>query len=413
MPLNRTPHRRPGDQVLNVSMASLCIQLALYSVAWLALALIFKVKRKPALLWSIGWLFATLGTGLIFSDGLWGLIKGPFVQNFCVMAAFVFIQRGVDKFTNSKPITWHIYVMLAALLIVQWLDPNNSGSYVWRVLVFTTAESIPLVLMAWRILTWLRGNVLISREMSWVVVTPILLTLSIFWLRALFVVLGAGEGTVDFTQDSGFDLAATLAFLVVLGAFNFSLATLVLGALIERLRELSATDQLTDLPNRRLMMSRLGQEHARFMRSGHGYTVVMMDLDFFKKVNDTHGHTIGDQVLKSVALSLRSILRSSDTLARIGGEEFMLLMPLTDADGALVQALRIRDKIAATEISTDAGALRATMSLGVAEVLPHDKDAMGVVSRADAALYQAKAAGRNGVEVAQRQMLPGSLPTAA
>ena len=88
-------------------------------------------------------------------------------------------------------------------------------------------------------------------------------------------------------------------------------------------------------------------------------------------------------------------------------------MPLTDADGALVQALRTRDKIAATEISTDAGVLRATMSLGVAEVLPHDKDAMSVVSRADAALYQAKAAGRNAVEVAQRQMLPGSLPTAA
>lgn len=395
-----------GAKRVNVSMASLSIQLVLYSAAWLCLALGFRVKRAAATLWAAGWFFAAMCTGLVYSDGLWGLVQGPMVQNLCIMLAFILLQRGVDKFTDHKSMVWDVFSLIGAVITMEWLGANQPATYLWRVLIFTLAITWPLALMAWRILAWLRGKVLISRAVAWVVVSPILLTLATFWLRAGLVVLGAAEGAVDFANGSGFDLAATLVFLVVLGAFNFSLASLVLGSLIERLRELSATDALTDLPNRRLMMNRLAQEHARFMRSGHAYTLVMMDLDFFKKVNDTYGHTVGDQMLMGVARALRSNLRSSDTLARVGGEEFMLLMPLTDADGALTQAVRIRDKIAQTEIHTDAGGLRATMSLGVAEVLPDDKNVAAVISRADAALYRAKAAGRNGVEVAQRQMLP-------
>ncbi len=397
---------------MNILMASLSVQLAIYAAAWLVIALGFKVKQQATLLWGLGWLCGAACTALVFSGGLDGLVRTTLAQNVLALVSFVLLQKGAERFSDLPSLRWDYVPLLLALGVVEWLGTRSEASYPLRVTIFTLTITYPLAITALRIVGWVRDHTLIPRALIIVITAPISLTLGVFWLRALMALTGTTEGTADFANNSGFDLAATMIFLVVLGAFNFSLGSLVLGSLIERLRDLSATDQLTDLPNRRVMMSRLTEEHARYLRSGHSYTVVMMDLDFFKKVNDTHGHAVGDQVLQGVAKLLQSSLRTSDTLARIGGEEFLLLMPMTDADGALVQALRIRDKIAATPITTDSGELRVTMSLGVAEVLPPDKEAAAVVNRADAALYQAKAHGRNDVEVAERQMLPSLAPVA-
>jgi diguanylate cyclase (GGDEF)-like protein len=126
----------------------------------------------------------------------------------------------------------------------------------------------------------------------------------------------------------------------------------------------------------------------------------MLDLDFFKKVNDTHGHGVGDQVLCSVADVLRNCMRNTDTLARMGGEEFMLLAPLTEEAGAMVQAQRLCQAVREAQLATDAGTLSVTLSLGVASVLPADATDDAVVSRADAALYKAKHGGRDRVQLA-------------
>jgi diguanylate cyclase len=231
---------------------------------------------------------------------------------------------------------------------------------------------------------------------------PVLLTLLAFVVRSVVVTYSEFTGIVELDVGSTFDIVITLLFLVLLGLFNFSLYNLVLGSLIRRLESLSSTDQLTGLYNRRIVMERLEEEHARFQRSGQTYAVIMMDLDHFKKVNDTYGHSAGDDVLREVAQRLRQSVRSTDTLARMGGEEFLLLLPMNDIDGALVHAGRIRKRIAASPIATGSGSIAVTLSLGVAEVFTKDNAAEVVVMRADAALYRAKAAGRNRVEMAQR-----------
>jgi diguanylate cyclase (GGDEF)-like protein len=132
----------------------------------------------------------------------------------------------------------------------------------------------------------------------------------------------------------------------------------------------------------------------------------MMDLDHFKQVNDTYGHGVGDQVLKGLAEILKGCQRRTDTLARTGGEEFMLLMPMTDTGGGLAHARRICERVAAARLPTTAGDLQLTLSIGVAEVLPGETSEDMVVSRADAALYRAKANGRNRAESAERAPLP-------
>ncbi len=160
----------------------------------------------------------------------------------------------------------------------------------------------------------------------------------------------------------------------------------------ERLRYLADTDPLTGLSNQRLLHDRLQEVTAAARSGGGGLSAIMMDLDHFKAVNDTFGHPVGDLVLVETARRIRESSRSGDVVARIGGEEFLMLLPDTDGVTALAVAERVRTAVRATDYPGDAG--RLTASLGVA-TLSGDLDADGLLAQADSALYWAKRHGRD------------------
>lgn len=167
------------------------------------------------------------------------------------------------------------------------------------------------------------------------------------------------------------------------------------------LERLAREDALTGLANRRRFMEVLKQELERVGRYGHPLAVVMLDLDHFKAVNDTHGHGAGDAVLREAARALRSVCRDVDLAARLGGEELALLLPETDAAGARVVAERARERIAGVAHETSEGrTFRVTASFGVAAARP-GASSESVLHAADEALYRAKAAGRNQVAMAR------------
>jgi diguanylate cyclase (GGDEF)-like protein len=165
--------------------------------------------------------------------------------------------------------------------------------------------------------------------------------------------------------------------------------------LFDETERLATTDGLTGLLNHRVFQSRLDEHVAAAVRYSKKLSFLLTDVDHFKKVNDTYGHPAGDEVLRGVARILAREARSTDLVARYGGEEFAIVMPETDAAGALVIAERIREKVAACVFSTGAGDLRATISIGIATI-PDDAQAKArLVELADAALYRAKRGGRN------------------
>ncbi len=157
-------------------------------------------------------------------------------------------------------------------------------------------------------------------------------------------------------------------------------------------------DPLTGLSNRRALMDRLQMEWSRIQRHGGRLSFIMADIDYFKRVNDTHGHSIGDKVLQEVATVIATQCRDSDFPARYGGEEFAVVVPDEATSGAVHLAERCRQEIEKTNLSAKGEPIRPTASFGVA-------DAAGVPSvellmeHADQALYQAKDAGRNKVTV--------------
>ncbi|NBB93331.1 MAG: diguanylate cyclase [Gammaproteobacteria bacterium] len=166
--------------------------------------------------------------------------------------------------------------------------------------------------------------------------------------------------------------------------------------LLGELERQATTDALTGLPNRRILDDRLGREIARSRRHGDPLSVVIGDLDHFKRVNDEFGHAAGDEVLHAVGETMQQHLRAEDLAVRWGGEEFLLLLPSTSLDQAVQVADKVRRAIAAVPIDCQDRAVPVTISLGAAQ-LAAGEEVADLVRRADDAMYRAKKAGRNRV----------------
>jgi diguanylate cyclase (GGDEF)-like protein len=171
------------------------------------------------------------------------------------------------------------------------------------------------------------------------------------------------------------------------------------ASLVDQLRDMAATDGLTGVANRRTFEAALDVELTRASRSGTAVSLVLLDIDHFKRLNDTHGHQIGDEVLRGVGRLLREQSRAFDTPARYGGEEFVVIMPGADVAAAERGAERLRQAIAAMETVAP-----VTVSAGVATFPVHAADAGSLVQMADGALYASKGGGRNRTTVAHRTL---------
>lgn len=245
---------------------------------------------------------------------------------------------------------------------------------------------------------YLRGA---TRFVGWM----LLATGCVITLRGLFTPFAGLTanllGASDWIKASPF--VVSLVMSMCLGAaFPIMVIARMQHALAERSAELEQAnrelqliarcDPLTGLHNRRATIERLEIEWAKLHRTGHGYAVVLFDLDHFKQINDQYGHEMGDAALRQIADVLRERIRAGDHVGRHGGEEFILVLPDTDLEGACTLANNIRQHIADLPI---AGIGQITVSGGVTTVEPSDAGIDPAIARADHALYAAKHAGRN------------------
>ena len=171
----------------------------------------------------------------------------------------------------------------------------------------------------------------------------------------------------------------------------------------ELVAEQAVTDELTGLPNNRAFRDAIAKEAARAARFRHELALLILDIDDFKKVNDTYGHPQGDAVLRAIGAILDAESRGIDEPARYGGEEFVVALPETSLEGAVEVAERIRARIEAETVPLvdGTGEISVTASFGAAEMPSTASDVRGLIAAADAALYEAKRAGKNRVTAAQ------------
>lgn len=228
-------------------------------------------------------------------------------------------------------------------------------------------------------------------------------TAAVLWVQAL-VLMGRAVSTLWLDQADTHRFAQSTVQTLYIATFSFSVLLVSIGALLmagERVRAefeyLATHDALTGAQTRRSTLAACSEELARWNRYGKPFSLLMLDIDHFKRINDGHGHLTGDRVLSHFVRLMQSQLRSADRLGRYGGEDFIVLLPETDAEGASALAERMRAALDASPASSDMP--HCTVSIGVTTIQPGDTTVDELISQADAALYAAKAKGRNRVHV--------------
>ncbi|HHL39663.1 MAG TPA: GGDEF domain-containing protein [Deltaproteobacteria bacterium] len=222
------------------------------------------------------------------------------------------------------------------------------------------------------------------------------------WMNIIFLA-GISAVLLHFEGERSTSAATFLLTGLLFGAWNHVYinnyyrrkAESELDTSYMKLQEALSFDELTGVYNRRVGMQRLKEEFSRAHRNNLKLTLAMVDIDNFKFVNDNYGHQAGDVVLKTIAGNIKTWLREQDVIFRYGGEEFLIILPETDAARAAHPLERLRERLSSVTVRHDGHEIRTSVSIGVATVLDKERHETETIKRADSALYRAKRSGRN------------------
>lgn len=335
--------------------------------------------------WAQALLTIVVGGVLAASRGQLPDVLTTAVPNFLLSWGVYGLYAGTQRFYGVRPATGRWLAIIAAVVLgtmwFTWGDP----SYPARLRLITALMATMFAVHAWFIVRQGMGS--FSRR----------LTVGVLAYIAVIQLVRIATTFFLPTGDSILNTAPQHALFIA--SFSVSILLFSVGAVLmagDRLRaelELLATrDSLTNTLTRRYMDEACAIELERAHRTGQPLALLMMDLDHFKSINDTHGHQAGDRVLVDFAAKVHGLLRKKDLLGRFGGEEFALLLPNTPLEAALQVAERIR--VACVPADKEVG---CTVSIGVTLSLPQNDSLDALLSRADTALYRAKKTGRNRV----------------
>lgn len=382
---------------INPLVGLVALQFALHALGWAVGAVLLRDERRELVHWAAFLALVGLGFGLMTGrdeERQWWAFNGAAL---CWAAGLLVLWRGLSVHFGAPPSTrLQLVLALAALAGHVAVGPGLEAAagrvvltYGWMLVVVLTMLTaiFPTVRRdqeRWTVVLIASPAAVIGAAFAGVIVRQVL----------------DPSRPIELHRFDPTNLRTMYAYLVAAAIFNLVFMVLVVGRLLGRLRRLSERDALTGLYNRRAIVDRLGEQWAVWQRERAPFSLVLVDLDHFKRVNDTHGHHAGDEVLRHTAAQLGAAVRGHDVVARIGGEEFVVLMPRAGLHEAKALAGRLCKALCETPVNLPGGPLGVTASVGVAQVQAGDADAESVLRRADGALYRAKAAGRARVEAA-------------
>ncbi len=323
------------------------------------------------------------------------------IPNVLLVLVLSLIHIGLVKFYSlsiNKVVLRHstlLTIVFVSAVYFTYFYPSTNG----RIIVISLIFACQCFLIVRSLLNIHKYQEYTS---SFVIALSYLLFGTFFGFRALITL--SEEPLVDF-MDAGFMHSLTvIVYQLLIICTSFSLAWIVSSHLQKELKDQATQDPLTKVFNRRALEEIVNLEHSRSMRNQSPLSVIMLDIDNFKNLNDNYGHNAGDQVLVEVAEILTRSTRGHDSIARFGGEEFIVLLPETNIDQARMIAEKLRMKIASQVFYfARKGQVEISASFGVTVCELDKENWLSVIERADAALYKAKAAGRNRVMVFNSQ----------
>lgn len=382
--------------MLNAHVPTLFLMLIVINITLtLSVGLVARAQLRDGMaFWAAGLACNTGAYVLFVLRGQVSDLLSIVLANVLVACVFALFTEGLFQFQKRQPRRWLIWLpVLLTGLVFAALIPWQAA----RVLVGATVFSAQSAAIVASLLQRRKTTVGVGQHFMAV---GFLMMIVGFAVQGVGTLLRADEVTSITTPH----VAQTVTFLVA----AISVVVVSLGLVVmtkeqadARNQSLAMRDELTGLINRRSLLESLAQQLSMAKRHGQPMAVLMVDIDFFKRVNDTHGHLSGDKVLKAMTAVIAQRARGQDLLGRLGGEEFLVILPNTSEEGARQLAENLRQGVAAASFQAVSGApIAITVSIGLCALdrLP-DAQCDDLIGAADQALYQAKATGRNRVEV--------------
>ena len=389
----------PALSATDISYAMNAVMQGVFCGIWLLGSWVFGDVRRAALHWSA---FAGLSTASFLA--LIVALHQPVplsaellraLGNVFGLAAMLALHRGVRLFIDAPLPTGAHTLALVIVLVVSWL-----GLAPERAALRVSVNSVVMAAIALAIAADLyRYGRVVRRRHAWLLVLPLVAAAVGFSLRGVRAVWRAESVTSEMVADSTVNVVSAMGYMAIALTFHATLLGIVVGRILSDLRHRSRHDGLTGLLNRRAMEEALFSQMQRSRRTGEPFTVLMLDLDHFKTINDCHGHAAGDRALKHTAAALKAELREVDAVGRFGGEEFLVVMPGATVETALPVAERLRTALISDPPSIDDATLLLSASIGIAQWREPAEEPSRLLMRADAALYNAKVRGRDRVVV--------------
>jgi diguanylate cyclase (GGDEF)-like protein len=344
--------------------------------------------------------FLTLSVGfmLLGHQQIWPDFWTMFVANTLFSLGMVFFYEAIRRFCfDGKPwgkgwLPWGALVIGTFVFAYNlYVEPSMTG----RIVTVSLIHFVFDLMVVWVLLS----DLSVSWKMPRIVTSGVVLIDAIYALVRVFFTLRS-EPLTQLLLGGNFHSIVFITTIVLITGTTFGLIWMVSERLEMRLVEMAMQDPLTGLLNRRGVEMMVQQEFAKFGRlEEFEMSVMMLDIDFFKNINDVYGHSAGDQVLVAFAHELRKCLRNYDILGRIGGEEFIIFLPNTNLNNAIMIAERIRAHIEEHVFKVGLALIKFTTSIGVSDFIPENATLDSVIPFADQALFQSKQEGRNQVSV--------------
>ena len=383
---------------IQTALVLIALQQGLCAFSWWVGGWWLGLSKRVSAHWVAAALAVAAGLSLILQRGVWPPLLTLVVANLGIMFGVVLMRRGMQIFLRIRVTDReHAFLLgLDAVLLLTFVVLSDAHSK-----IAVIGASVPI---AWSLLrASYESHRALRREgagaTARVVATPLALLGLLFAVRAVVGMFAPEIAARPLHEPNAFNGVVVLAFMLVGLMVNLVLALMVVGRLVTRLQQLSERDALTGLLNRRALAPLLQREVGRLRRYGETYALLMIDIDHFKNINDSHGHAAGDAALVKLADVLREAAREVDHIVRLGGEEFCILLPHSELDGAMHLACRVH--AAVRDADWREFDRSVTISVGVAVAQSPDETPQEVLARADQALYRAKDAGRDQVVLAE------------
>ncbi|MCR5883436.1 GGDEF domain-containing protein [Rhizobacter sp. J219] len=386
----------PTLSATEIAFLMVACQQAVLALGWAIGAAVVPIDRRSALQWACYALLTGASVVIFIGASQTKSEELRAVANICVAIGIVLMERGVRQFTGRSAPWWAYALLVGAVVAVSWvgLAPQYGAL---RVATVSGLVALLCALTAWNIHVYARRDLGLAFG-PWLAL-PLLLGAMVFAARSARAVVAPDTVVAELAVNNSLNIGSAVVFLVTALVFHLALVALVGMRLMAELRRLSRLDGLTDVFNRRAIDEQLHDEARRAVRSQRPFSVLMIDADYFKDINDRFGHAAGDDALRHLAKIMKAQMRDVDRIGRFGGEEFVVLLPGTASTEALSAAERLRDALLRRPWAWQGESMSLTVSIGVAAWRGPQDEVASLLKRADAALYRAKSLGRDRFEL--------------